>query len=414
MHSQPPLYNLVGGILQKLFYPYQIEILHYLHIVSSACSCGLVFLLLLRLTEKRWFSFWVTLILSLSPAIYLFQSYMLYEILNVFFILLCLFGIAEYKFSGKLKFLYLFIAGFTLLLCLRSLYQIYLLFIAIPFTCYLAGQSWKKVLICFLLASLLPFGWCLKNYIYYREFSSSSWGGLVLWKNAIKWYSPDELEQLAKEGILDPVIAQCTHRFKPSQYYQYGYNKASDIPMLNRDNYHNINIVDISKAQYRNAIALIMHEPFRYIIKVYNNYRAYCCPSSQYFDYRTSRKRFQRMHYHTFLYSDILLGRRVMGEYGSYLFFLIPLSILLYLIYPFLGVPREAPGYIVYMKEDYVMLLALFFILYNTILVCCVSDLEYCRYKFTVEGVIWIFIAVVGCRYYNLWTARLRRLQTKE
>jgi hypothetical protein len=64
----------------------------------------------------------------------------------------------------------------------------------------------------------------------------------------------------------------------PNEYRSYGFDKTSAFPMLSRNDYHNVNIPDISRSCERAAMAMIRWEPAHYLYNVLYNYGVFCCP----------------------------------------------------------------------------------------------------------------------------------------
>ena len=404
MHAQPPLHNSCMAFFVKFFYPNHLKYLHFGGIILGSLLSGMLFFILLRSTNNRMFSFATALILSINPSMFLYEAYMIYTFLTAFLVGLCVYFLSLYSPEKRAVSIYGFILALNLLILTRSVYHIIILFVAIPFICLLAGQKWRKFLTYSIIISLLSFGWYGKNYIKFGTFAASSWGGLMIWKVASRWYSEEELEALAKDKILDDVAVKITP-FKPAKLSQFGFNQKSDVDVLSRDNYHNINLINLSKMFSRNGLRLVRHDPVRYFRMVYDNYKKqYCKPSSE---FKHIARNAAKIPLHTTLSSRVIQGQAVMGpSLGSFLFFLLPLSIFLYLLIPIRMCGISGDKWIDYLRSDAVMFSSVIFIFYTTVMVCLFSDGEHSRYKFLVEQILWAFIASVSYRYISRFLRR--------
>jgi hypothetical protein len=98
-------------------------------------------------------------------------------------------------------------------------------------------------------ALLLPTGWYAKNKVQYGFFGASSWMGLGWYK--VVWENFNEMQRLAfaKAGIIEPWQAELEpYVTRPEAYREYGFDAGSNVPMLNRNDFHNVNVPAISQA----------------------------------------------------------------------------------------------------------------------------------------------------------------------
>jgi hypothetical protein len=103
LHAQPPLYNLYGALFIKAAHPHYLQWIHSANMILGALLSGMVFFVLLQFTRQQMFSFYTALILALNPALFLYEAYILYELLVAFLVVLCinclaLFSIRKHSF----------------------------------------------------------------------------------------------------------------------------------------------------------------------------------------------------------------------------------------------------------------------------------------------------------------------------
>src|SRR5262245_31974079 len=141
LHAQPPMFNLLGGILAKLFFPYHLEALHVTNIVLGGLLSGLIYLLAANFTSKRYVAVLWSLIISQSPSLYLYEAYILYSLLTAFLVVLNLSCILWHFRTKSTVALYCFIATLNVLILTRSAYHIILIPIALMFVWFLSEKG---------------------------------------------------------------------------------------------------------------------------------------------------------------------------------------------------------------------------------------------------------------------------------
>jgi hypothetical protein len=254
---------------------------------------------------------------------------------------------------------------------------------------------------------IVTVGWCIKNYFLYGFFGTSSWYGMGLWRIASRASNADELKKLADAGFLDPMVVEKNAFEKPSEYRPYGFNKSSNISVLSRNNYNNVNIPDISRIYSNNASRLIIQQPLRYGRSICEAYLGFCKPSSQ---FKHLPLNAVKIKYHVAIYSAILQGRLLMSQgkidYGSFLFFLLPFALALYALQLFFrGRACESLGSLI--RNDGTMFWCFILIVYTTLVSCSFEYGEQDRFKFDIEQIVWVFIPIVFIKHIAILLTRL-------
>jgi len=404
LHSQPPLYNLYGALLARLFYPQQLQAMYYSNVVLGSLLCGMMYPILRQFTRREGLSFLGALLLALNPAIYLFEAYPLYTLPTAFLVVLSVFCLTLFSSHGRQRYLYAFILCLNLLVLTRSLYHLAILFVAIPFAAILARRNWRKVLVGSIIISALSIGWYGKNCAKFGFFGSSSWSGLGLWKIAVLNYSTQEIDARAEQGVVERAVADLYPYSAPSRFVEYGFDRRSDVDVLSRDDYNNINVVAISRMYGRSAIRLIASDPLHYLWNVCGAYRTYSCPSST---YKFVACNAEKMHVHHSISSLVVHGHwlttklnRLIGRdpFCSLMYFYLPASLIVYGV----GLLRESGKSLSKWRDrvraDAVMLFSAFMILYTTVVGCALEYGENVRFKFPIESLLWAFIIAVVYR----------------
>ncbi len=396
LHAQPPLLNLAGGILIQGFYPHHLEALHLFHVLLGALICGLFYLLAAHFVTRRWIAVAWALILAFNPALYLYEAYVLYEVLTAFLVLATLAALLWHWQRQTPAALYAFLLALNLLILTRSVYHIVLLAPALLLVWWLApAPTRRRVMLTGALICLLSLGWYAKNLVLFDTFSASSWSGIGLWKAASRGDKLPELPALVAAGVLDAAVVAKGAFAPPSAFVPYGFDQVSAIAVLANDDFNNINIPAISALYGRNAQRLITHLPAEYARTVYLSYLQFSQPAAR---FKHLAPNAEEIPWHVALYADLLQGAAVMGRYGTLQFFLLPLAIFLYVV-RFTRQSVAARGRLAaVVRADPVIFWCALIIVYTTLVSITMEYGENDRFKFLVEYPIWLFIPVVFSR----------------
>ncbi len=283
LHSQPPLYNLLGAVLMR-FGPegFVLESIHVLNVVMGAALCGLLYFPAQILLRRRWLSVLLCGAVALHPSLLLYEAYILYDVITVFLVVATLACVAFFQWKERLGWLAAFLAGMNLLVLTRTIFHPVVLVPALLLSCIWAGAQWRRILLLGLLLSLPVVGWCAKNYMKFGFWGTTSWTGMNLWRVAAHDYSSEEREELVQAGLMDPMVAVRDDFPWPRELAGYGFNATSAVSALNRDDFNNINIPAVARVYQANAVRLILYSPRRYIRTVGKGAILFCRPSFEF------------------------------------------------------------------------------------------------------------------------------------
>jgi len=404
-HAQPPLFNLYGGIIVKLFGVNHLSVLYLGNILFGALLSGIIYILLTHFIQNRAVAFRVAFVLALSPTLLLYEPYMLYTIITAFWAAVSVLLLLFHYNTQKERYLILFILCANVLILTRGVYHLTFLGIAIPFAVILSRYSWKRMVVICLLVSMVSIGWYAKNQAQFGFFGASSWSGQNIWNIVYKGYNHNQLQKLAEENVIDPMVARLYYPFhKPSTYQLYGFNKQSNIEILARDDMNNINIIDISNAYQDNAIRLIKHDPLRYVHTIARAYRLFTKPSSS-TTQDAHPPNASRIQWYEAFYADILQGaffaRWFTGrDFGPFLFILLPLSISFYIGNFIRRLFAQPQHWLQLLRADGPFFYAVMLVLYTTVIANVVEFEENDRFTVLVEQIMWIVIFTIFYRFF--------------
>lgn len=402
-HAQPPVFNAFVGLLIKFFYPNQLDLLYVVNIICGSLLAGMIFWILWVITKKSMLALACGFVLALNPSLFLFEAYPLYTLLTAFLIVLSVFCLAVYAENGRLWLLPTLILVLNILILTRSLYHLIILVFAVPFVLWLAEKNWRRIFIAVVLISTLSVGWYSKNLIQFGFFGGSSWMGMGLWNAVSPRYNAEEMRLMIEQGILQDTAVYSDPFDPPSHFAEFGFQKTSNIPVLARDDYNNINVLDISKMYQHNAITLIKHNPAHYALTGLIAYLVYTSPPSRFYHLEDNAEKVGR---HEAFVSQVIFGQALLQRYlpfkddtvGSLLAILLPVNMLVYGLWVFKQNRFSIQKWLTYIRIDAVLVFIVSMILYTTAVSVTMEYVENVRFQFLVEQLIWVFIIVTTYR----------------
>ncbi|MFH1279428.1 MAG: hypothetical protein ABIK65_13735 [Candidatus Eisenbacteria bacterium] len=413
LHSQPPLYNLYGAFFIRTFPTNYLQAMHYSNILLGSLLSGMTYVILLSVTRRKRLALLLAIPDLLNPSLILYEAYVNYTFLSCFLAVTAVFFLALGASSRRPAHLAAFLLFLNLLILTRSVYHPILLLAAVPVAC-LVSRRLRLCLLLSVLLCLLSLGWYTKNYVKFGFFGGSSWYGINLWKASTANYSREELEKLTAEGIIDPILFQViTERkrsfHRPSVFRRFGFARTSDIEALSRDDYNNLNIVAISRLYSSTALRIIRNSPEHHLRNMGSGYLIFCRPSCRHpsASYRRMAVNSEIIGFHERIVSEYVQGLRF-AEWisertgapciGSFYFFLIPVSLLLFLATTHRPCFSSLESFGRCVRRNPLMWFLAILIVYVTLVSCGAEFGENYRFKFLIEPLLWCFFAGVGCQ----------------
>jgi len=375
--------------------------LQLLHISLGASIAAIGVHIVAQSTGSRKMALITGGVLALHPAIFLFEAYALYTTSVAFLIALCALLLTRARDRTRSASAVGFFVTLSAITMTRSVYHVGLLFVFLPLVFCLLPRPTRRQAITLALAVLLPLGWYTKNKVQYGFFGASSWYGMGLWRTALFGQDNEVLRDLYDSGSLRPVV-RLEAFSPPSAYRGLGFDLTSDISVLARDDQQNVNLPAISKDYRASAVTLIKRAPAQYTRNVLTAYGNFSTPSTGFAQLAINRGRIQ-LHVTA---QEWLLGRPIaarleawlgQGYYGSAYYLLFPAVLFLYL-FQFTRNLGGTRGLWRRSAEDPAMLFVFMLVAY-TILISSTMELgENVRFKFMIEPVFLMLLAVVAHR----------------
>ncbi len=401
LHAQPPLWNALNAPLIKLFGEAQPEALQLVHVLLGAAMAGLAVLIAARLTASAVAGAVAGALVALDPAMVLYEAYALYEILCAFLLMVTFWAVLRAGPEGRTRPLVLALAAVGALVLTRSLYHFAVMVPAVVGAVALARRR-RLVLAAGLAIALLPAGWYTKNLVQHGFFGGSSWYGMGIWRVALFRYRSADVSPLLASGALDRIVTIPPFS-PPSRYRPLGYESTSDVPILARDDFHNVNIPAISAAYGRSANALIRAGPVHFLENVAIGYGNFSAPSTEY-DHLAPDRAAMGLHVTAW---RVLTGLPLVrfadralpiGTFGSVFLILIPVGLIAH-AWVLARRLRGDEGLESVLRDEAALLAAAGIILYTTLVGSALELGENVRFKFMIEPVLltyWTVLVVRG------------------
>jgi hypothetical protein len=276
-HAQPPLFNLVSGIVLKIFPVHYSLIFHIIFLVIGWLNCLLIYFSLQRFKLGVTMSFVIAFGFTLLPSVVLYENLYSYTYINVFLLTLSIYLLLTFCDKGNAVTVWmLFCTTLCLLVLLRSFYHVvWLVSIVAIVLIFFYGKTFpfKKLFISALLPVVFVLAWLVKNWLLFGAFTTSTWMGM----NLARIMPP-----ATSIGHVGP--------FKPIHAYSLP-NTSNDFPtvkLLHQEyktnsgfvNYYHIDYISLSDQFKCDVIKEIKSNPLEYLDHVRSAFVIYFSPAS--------------------------------------------------------------------------------------------------------------------------------------
>ena len=287
LHSQPPLFNLMLGLVLKLSPGPSLS--YAILFKTAGALIPLAFYgTLSAIGVKRLAAMLVTMVFMLNPTLILYENLLYYSYIETFYIVLSLFFLIRCGLDNKISDLSLFCAFLLCLGLTRSVFHpVFFLLTGAVITWYLWRRAGAKPLAeAFLRACIIVviplILLCSKNASLFGFFGTSSWEGMNLWTK-VNAFVPEQLEELHKKGIVGTTAIKAELRaFQPiTNYFNAATLKSipchcpADCTATKSTGYPNFNhsgYIMVSRQLLRDALSLIRHEPSQFLFYTLGSY----------------------------------------------------------------------------------------------------------------------------------------------
>jgi len=294
LHAQPPLFNLLTGILLKTGLDPWI---FALFCTISGLLLALVFFAFLReFGWERRLAILLPTAISLLPAWILYEQWYFYDFMTALLLAVSGLQLLRWGKRGRVADLLGYLGAITALALTRSLFHLFWLIPATLLVMQARRPPSRKLRAWLLLPLLITSAWYFKNALLFGFFGSSSWMGLSLAKMSCARLEPAEVRELISAGRISPCAL--VRPFAPIEEYEEASRETfpdPSNPLLGsrerapgHPNYNHLAYVLISARCRRDALTVIRLHPDIYLDAVRHSMRRFFAPVSAYPAFRAN------------------------------------------------------------------------------------------------------------------------------
>ncbi|MDX2167165.1 MAG: hypothetical protein SF182_08885 [Deltaproteobacteria bacterium] len=317
LHSQPPLFNLLLGVVLKLpFPPPALFAVLYL-----AIGLGLALTmdaLMRRLGAAAWTAAGVTLLFAVSPPALYFEHFLFSEYPTM--LLLCTAALALHRFlsTGRRRDGWAAFGLMAAVVLTRSLFQLPWLLAVVAGLALPATPAWRRAIAGAAAPAVIVIAaFCLRNLLLFGTASTSSWFGMNLMSSVDFAWPASERRGLVERGEVGPIVS--VPAFSPVGQYRgvVALPPPTGIAVLDVEstesgspNYNHAAYATVAPLYAHEALRLLASHPARYLHASAAAASLFFRPASDYEYFRDFRQRMPRWDalYRFGLYGQLTAG----------------------------------------------------------------------------------------------------------
>ena len=291
LNSQPPLFNLYAGILEKvptgLQRPIEVASALALGLVIVLCTYGL----LVELSVPPVAAMVVTLVgVVASPAYLLFENWLDYAYPTAALGVFAAWCLIRYLRSGRVWPGLGFFGAYAAIVLLNSTYQIEWMLVALVVVVIVLRRQWRRVLAVAAVPLVVVLTWYVKDAVLFGTTTTSSWLGMNVARLVLFKAPPSVVTQLEHQGTLTPLASVPAFGAPRTYVPRFVRPMASSVAALGTlykkdgaTNFNNPIYITLSSRYLRDDIAYITARPSEYVGDVSSSVQVWLVPSDQNF-----------------------------------------------------------------------------------------------------------------------------------
>lgn len=269
LHIQPPVLNLVAGIMLKLFPESYPDVLYAIYLALGLTQYVLCFALLRIFAISKSLSLALSTAFMLNPAFLLYEHTFFYTLPCTVLLTAAVLALHRYLHSKSATAAAMCLFSLFLLCATRSLFHYMYYVLALIWIVAIAKDHRRIILLVAVLPTFMLFSLYAKNYLIFGNFSLSTLMGRNLWINAVGNMNGAERMRLVEEGKLSEfsAIARWNNIREYPKEYQIvpGFEGIEALHQIEKSNgAHNFNHfgqIAISERYMADALYAIRHHP---------------------------------------------------------------------------------------------------------------------------------------------------------
>jgi hypothetical protein len=286
-HAHPPLLNVFVGLGYKIFgagaEAFFSMIFHALGVLIALS----VYTLTLRLSSSRVAAGITTVLLVFSPAFVLYENWLMYTFPAVALLTTSALLLYQYVLTRKTSWCVAFFGVLAALLLTRSLFHVAWLMVIIALLTLVLWERRWQVLAAAAVPLLVVLFWYGKNYVLFGTFSSSTMLGIGLSNITTLVVPRADLEPLVETGTLSPFALVSRYEERYVLFASQPHLQPSGIAVLDQVhkadgtyNYNNVQMVAMNRFYTQDALQVVRHFPYSYVLGLVISNRLFFSPPS--------------------------------------------------------------------------------------------------------------------------------------
>jgi hypothetical protein len=300
-HSYPQGYNLMIGLVLKVFPNNSTVAFHLLYLAFGIALMYSLFELLLALGTGPVLSTLLTSLFIASPECILYENFLAYE--YPMLAMLCVAALWFYRLLQRPRALLANALFFLLawLVVFRSIFHLgYFVLVAAVVIALLPGHR-KMLALAAIVPFLLGFSTYAKNLALYGKFTNSSWLGFNIYTITTHQLTDAEMETFIREGKISPV--ERLETLGPLSNYRdfVTIPPVTGIPILDqladsngRPNFNQLGYFQLQNIYLTDGKYLLLHYPKAYFRSCIKAWFAYFLPATDFIFFTETRPHIYR------------------------------------------------------------------------------------------------------------------------
>ncbi|MBN1865863.1 hypothetical protein JW916_01095 [Candidatus Sumerlaeota bacterium] len=395
LHCQPPLLNLLSGIVLKISGDAYVLVFHGVNLLVSLGTWIAIAKGLETFRVNRWFAWIAGLALCSTPQFVFYENMLFYPHLCLGLLSFALFAALRSRLRPGV-WLGVFFLSLSALALLRSIYHPLYAFAIVYVAASMAAKADRRKVVRLAVVPLaLILLVCFKNLVVFGFFGTTTWTGSGLHKVAVRCLDRWELVPLIESGEISVLSLHQEYssgdvflKYCPTTRGDYGvpatdnYFKSSDHPDSDSPpiNANHWVYLDVCGVLVSDSIAIARHFPSKFLQALWVDLQSFLSPVTRDF-----------FIHHFMLHDDTVLARTTRAAEAIEDFFLVKYGpIALFLI----GLRRVARKKTPDPAERFALFFVYATVFWATVISCLFESGENNRYRYEILGLVY----PVACR----------------
>lgn len=290
LHSQPPAFNLLLGVVLKSF-PVSFEsAFHVLFMGFGVVMALSMFSLGRMIGVPGSLALAFTLLYTVSPTSLLYENFLLYTYPVASLLCVAALLFAMWLRKGSTIYGVAFFSVVALVILTRSVFQLPWLMAAVAVAAVTSRLGWRSVCVAALVPLMVVCLWQAKNFYRFGALATSTWLGLSMSRNTVERLSPDDLIELTAQGRLSslaPIPALSGFELYEGRVPS---PPVRGVPALDErvkhppsigPNYNYLGYIPVSSVKLRDALHIIALQPRQFALHVLEAISVWFTPAFQ-------------------------------------------------------------------------------------------------------------------------------------